>query len=260
MTVLPTCLLLLAAAALVPVPLVHASAGDRSVVFQQCVSQLEQRLCVSPPRPKPSLLGDLGRLPGKLVGIVTYWRCPDTARYECMHAITDRLLADRKPVQQYYGKWPFWRVGGMQEPASVLFSVLNGYAHWRGAQEMRRRIPDGHPLKGYYLTSAYVSMNAWIWSAVFHTRGMSSPTPLYYHLHDFCPHSRLCSQTSASPRNSITSPPQPRSSTHSMPPSSGSFTSTHLLVHSPPCPHPSTLTPRTCWAIPGSSYGPSSAC
>jgi hypothetical protein len=140
------------------IPVVSSSAGDRSVIFQQCVSQLEQRMCMPPP-------------PRSWLSIVTWWKCADACRYECMHAVTDRLESEGNKPLQYYGKWPFWRVLGMQEPASVAFSLLNLYAHRAGALEMRKRIPEAHPLKYYYLMSAYVSMNAWVWSAVFHTRG-----------------------------------------------------------------------------------------
>jgi len=42
-----------------------------------------------------------------------------------MHSIMDKVFEKGEPVQQYYGKWPFWRLLGMQEPASLLFSTLN---------------------------------------------------------------------------------------------------------------------------------------
>ena len=59
----------------------------------------------------------------------------------------------------------------MQEPASVLFSLMNLYAHMKGLESVKTRITDGHPMKGYYRLWALVNINAWIWSSVFHTRG-----------------------------------------------------------------------------------------
>ena len=59
----------------------------------------------------------------------------------------------------------------MQEPASVAFSLLNFWAHWQGLKRVRREIPDGHPMKPYYILWAFTGLNAWVWSAVFHTRG-----------------------------------------------------------------------------------------
>lgn len=139
--------------------LVFASAGDRSVVFQQCVSSQSALHCSPPPS-------------RNLLSLLTYWRCSDVCRYDCMHAHTDRLESQGENPLQYFGKWPFWRIAGMQEPASVIFSLLNLYMHWDGARFLRQKIPDGHPMKPYYLWSARIGMNAWIWSAVFHTRGM----------------------------------------------------------------------------------------
>lgn len=59
----------------------------------------------------------------------------------------------------------------MQEPASVLFSVLNGLAHARGISKVRRKVSVNHPMRSYYITWGLVSVMAWVWSSVFHTRG-----------------------------------------------------------------------------------------
>jgi hypothetical protein len=136
----------------------YSSVGDRSVEFQQCVLQLERDICTRPPSQD-------------WMSFITRWTCTDICKYECMHAHTNARERNGDTPFQYYGKWPFWRVFGMQEPASVLFSLLNLYAHWAGAQKFRRRVPEDQPLRKYYLAYAYVSMNAWFWSAVFHTRG-----------------------------------------------------------------------------------------
>jgi len=73
-------------------------------------------------------------------------------------------------VEQFYGKWPFWRLAGMQEPASVAFSFANLLMHVLGADWLRRGVHPAHPMRPFYLTWSYVSINAWVWSAVFHTR------------------------------------------------------------------------------------------
>jgi len=33
-----------------------------------------------------------------------------------------------------------------------------------------KRVPQDHPMRPYYLAWAYISINAWFWSSVFHTR------------------------------------------------------------------------------------------
>lgn len=105
---------------------------------------------------------------------LTQWSCLDDIKYDCMHNITTSAIKKGEPVLQYYGKWPFWRFAGIQEPASVAFSLLNLWMHCKGWKAMRRRISETHPMRRYYLLSAVVNMNAWIWSAIFHTRGLST--------------------------------------------------------------------------------------
>lgn len=147
---------------LTAVSLVHASSGDRAWEYQRCVSQCSSAVCADP--------NWATSLP--LSMRITRWTCTDDCKYGCMHSITDHAIAHSLPVQQYHGKWPFWRFAGMQEPASVAFSLLNFLVHARGALHVKRSIAEGHPMKGYYLKFALVSMNAWVWSSVFHTRDL----------------------------------------------------------------------------------------
>ncbi|KAI8999119.1 Per1-domain-containing protein [Trametes punicea] len=148
----------------------QASSGDRAEDFRSCVSLCESRTCE----------GGLPAISLPLAMRLTGWTCIDDCKYQCMHLITDRAIQHGTRVQQYYGKWPFWRFAGMQEPASVLFSLFNLMAHAAGARKLQSRVPDGHPIKKYYLLFAFVSMNAWIWSAVFHTRDLPTTEKLDY--------------------------------------------------------------------------------
>jgi len=139
-----------------------ASSGDRSPEFRDCVTQCQSSRCQS--SAPMALPLDLQ---------LTRWTCTDDCKYSCVHETTDRDVKRGVAVQQYHGKWPFWRLAGIQEPASVAFSLLNLWAHARGALKVRKRVPDNHPMKSYYLVWALASINAWIWSSVFHTRGKS---------------------------------------------------------------------------------------
>jgi hypothetical protein len=143
---------------------VFASSGDRSPVFKQCVDLCSRNRC------QTQQSGDL-----PLALRLTHWSCPDDCRYTCMHEIMSREVERGAPVQQYFGKWPFWRFAGMQEPASVAFSLLNLWSHVQGARKIQKKISSRHPMKAYYLLWSFLSINAWFWSSVFHTRGMSHP-------------------------------------------------------------------------------------
>ncbi|WFD25774.1 hypothetical protein MNAN1_000740 [Malassezia nana] len=81
------------------------------------------------------------------------------------------LPAIDKQTVQFYGKWPQLRLLGMQEPMSVLFSLLNLVVQLHAwFHVFPQRIPDTYPLKEVYLWQVRIGSMAWVASAVFHTR------------------------------------------------------------------------------------------
>ncbi|KAH9057074.1 Per1-like protein [Lactarius deliciosus] len=138
-----------------------ASSGDRSNEFQRCLEQCTRHSCTSDGYPVRAQ---------SLALRLTLWTCTDDCKYLCVHTLTDTAAESGVRAQQYYGKWPFWRYAGMQEPAAVAFSLANLLMHVLGADWLRHGVHPTHPMRPYYLTWAYLSVNAWIWSAVFHTR------------------------------------------------------------------------------------------
>ncbi|XP_035689761.1 post-GPI attachment to proteins factor 3-like [Branchiostoma floridae] len=103
------------------------------------------------------------------------WRCEEECRYGCMWRTVEEIqLSDpRGEIPQFYGKWPFVRVLGIQEPASVLFSILNGLGHVVMIGVFRKRVPSHAKMYSVVHWLAAVSINAWFWSAVFHARDFS---------------------------------------------------------------------------------------
>lgn len=96
--------------------------------------------------------------------------------------MTNRRLASSPPlpVVQFHGKWPFRRLLGMQEPASVAFSLGNLWAHLHGRKKMRAHVPASYPLRPWYDALAVVGVAAWTFSAVFHTRDFALTEQLDY--------------------------------------------------------------------------------
>ena len=84
------------------------------------------------------------------------------------------------PIVQYHGKWPFDRIMGVQEPFSVIFSLLNFLAHQNGMDKIRTTIPRDYPLRPYYMTLGYFGLASWIFSMIFHTRDFSITEKLDY--------------------------------------------------------------------------------
>ncbi|CAH1993820.1 unnamed protein product [Acanthoscelides obtectus] len=74
------------------------------------------------------------------------WSCEDECKYECMWK-TVKAFNDRNwRTPQFYGKWPFVRFLGMQEPASVVFSILNAYFHFNMMNKFRKEVRPDSPL------------------------------------------------------------------------------------------------------------------
>nr|POF16596.1 protein per1 like [Quercus suber] len=112
------------------------------------------------------------------------WTCPTECDYSCQHIITTRRLerepAYLEPVVQFHGKWPFYRFGGMQEPASVLFSLGNFLAHSHGLSKLKEQIPARYSLRKYYILFGYFGLGSWTFSMIFHTRDFSLTEKLDY--------------------------------------------------------------------------------
>lgn len=134
-----------------------ASFGDEEEAFQICLEKQKQVLC-EPSAPPISWTLRLMQ-----------WNCEDEAKYQCMFQRVEERLEVGLPILQYYGKWPFYRILGMQEPASVLFSFFNGFAHYVHLREVLK-IPSYYPYRHLLIMYVCVGVNVWFWSMVFHSR------------------------------------------------------------------------------------------
>ncbi|KAI8890819.1 Per1-domain-containing protein [Backusella circina FSU 941] len=132
-----------------------ASSGDELTEYQDCVD-----ICAE------NTEHQLLPLHLKLLR----WTVKENCGYHCMQSLTHRAMETGDHIHQFYGKWPFQRVFGIQEPASVVFSMLNGLMHFRYRKIIKDAIPNSYYLKHFYLGMTFIGMNAWVWSSVFHTR------------------------------------------------------------------------------------------
>ncbi len=127
---------------------VAASLGDRDPAYSTCVSK-----CQLHPHQPPCSTRSAWSL----------YSCQAECQYACMHTVTAARVAQGQPILQYHGKWPFHRVLGMQEVASVLFSAGNWWAHWTGHRALLRVGPSRW--RSRYLWIAKMALNSWVWSA-----------------------------------------------------------------------------------------------
>ncbi|XP_037742740.1 post-GPI attachment to proteins factor 3 isoform X1 [Chelonia mydas] len=152
-------LLLLGAA---PGP-VRGSQGDREPVYRDCLAQCERRNCSG-----AGLRHFRSRQP--LYMSLTGWTCRDDCKYECMWLTVGLYVQEGYRVPQFHGKWPFSRFLFFQEPASAFASFLNGLANFVMLTRYKASVPPSSPMYHTCIAFAWVSLNAWFWSTVFHTR------------------------------------------------------------------------------------------
>ncbi|KAI8906444.1 Per1-like protein [Gorgonomyces haynaldii] len=146
---------------------VLASSGDQQTEYLNCVKKCKSTVCHTPP-------------PMPLSQQVLFWDCGQNCQYSCMHSMTDQYIQSNQRVHQYYGKWPFWRLWGMQEPASVLFSILNLLGHWYGWRKYIKRMGPTFHLRPLYSLHGILAINSWLWSTVFHSRDFPLTEKLDY--------------------------------------------------------------------------------
>ncbi|MDP2434545.1 MAG: post-GPI attachment to proteins factor 3 [archaeon] len=181
---LPIPLLLLLLLLLAMTSMCEASAGDRDERYRQCVSQCVVLKC----EPDQARGGAMARRYLYRQGFVATvedeewaagwaerllgWSCDENCRYECAHknAATRRSGGERPA--QYHGKWAFTRVLGVQELFSTVFSVLNAVPHLLFLSHARAPLQphSSSRLLFHWRSWAAMGLNAWFWSAVFHSR------------------------------------------------------------------------------------------
>ncbi|XP_028559025.2 GPI-specific phospholipase A2-like PGAP3 isoform X3 [Podarcis muralis] len=158
-----TALLLLLGVAGAGPALAQASRGDREPVYRECLTHCERRNCSG-----PGLRHFRSHQP--LYMSLTGWTCRDECKYECMWLTVGLYVQEGYKVPQFHGKWPFSRFLFFQEPASAFASFLNGLANLVMLNRYKAAVPRSSPMYHTCIAFAWVSLNAWFWSTVFHTR------------------------------------------------------------------------------------------
>ncbi|XP_001607194.2 post-GPI attachment to proteins factor 3 [Nasonia vitripennis] len=140
---------------------VKASIGDRSQFYSNCINNCRKDRCINAVEFKENPPLNLRLL---------HWTCKEDCSYSCMwetvHFFTSRGLH----VPQFHGKWPFIRMIGLQEPASVIFSILNFYAHATYYLKFKKEVSSSSPMFFIWTWFTAICLHGWFWSAVFHAR------------------------------------------------------------------------------------------
>lgn len=138
-----------------------ASTGDRSQFYNQCAANCRSSHCVNEQTFKyePSLFLK-----------ILLWSCKEDCSYICTWETVNYFTSHGLSVPQFHGKWPFVRLFGCQEPASVIFSLLHFYVHFAMYWKFKRKVKSTSPMFYIWTYFSIVCLNAWFWSSVFHAR------------------------------------------------------------------------------------------
>lgn len=142
---------------------IEASWGDQSPHFKHCVSKCHGVNCST-----QSTLAEWeeSRSFGETV---VGWTCREECEYECMWS-TVHVYGEHGRVPQFYGKWPFKRIFGIQEPASVFASFLNLFSNIYMLRRFVISAPRNLYMYQVWCFYGLTAINAWLWSIVFHTK------------------------------------------------------------------------------------------
>lgn len=189
--------------------LTRASLGDDLDEFWDCKFQCEQITCYNNPYhlvqyehldelrandPDFELLPfnpewhfDQMPLPWLLQAL--FWDCESNCDYQCQRLVTHDRIANGDEVYQFHGKWPFWRVWGIQELASMVFSIANWAVHYAGMKQTwsaicaNKNCPREPANAQLYvlLFMAMVTTLAWTFLTIFHVRDVLVTERLDYY-------------------------------------------------------------------------------
>ena len=110
--------------------------------------------------------------------------CHERCEYRCMTEITEQRRVLGLPVYKYHGHWAFTRYWGLEEPASVVFSLANGVPHvwqlWRWCATGGKKSWQSYFMMPYLVLYPLVALTAWLSSAVFHAKKTPRATLIDY--------------------------------------------------------------------------------
>ncbi|XP_072943589.1 post-GPI attachment to proteins factor 3 [Epargyreus clarus] len=148
-------------------PLVLCSEGDRSPYYQNCVKNCLTANCT---KAGITFLPKAVKLQDKWSRMMM-WNCYDECSYHCMWKTVEGFHERGFDTPKFHGKWPFKRIMGIQEPASVFASMLNLLSTLFMHTLIIKQFPiSDTPLVLFWHVFVAICMNAWTWSIVFHIR------------------------------------------------------------------------------------------
>uniref|UniRef100_A0A0K0ETH7 Post-GPI attachment to proteins factor 3 n=1 Tax=Strongyloides stercoralis TaxID=6248 RepID=A0A0K0ETH7_STRER len=140
-----------------------ASIGDNTVAYQRCIEKCYTQFSC----PK---LENAYKWSTK-----NCFEC----RYKCIWEVVNLFKYHGQKIPQFHGKWPFTALFFeipifkifllIQEPASVLFSILNLLSCYYLYKYIKNNISNMDPLKNIWMLYGIIGIITWLLSTIFHS-------------------------------------------------------------------------------------------
>uniref|UniRef100_A0A1I8HRI4 Post-GPI attachment to proteins factor 3 n=1 Tax=Macrostomum lignano TaxID=282301 RepID=A0A1I8HRI4_9PLAT len=153
--------------------LVAASEGDQAYVHHICMEKCLAKAGCS----EAKVRRDRAAHP------LTRWTtdsCEDQCKHDCLWQTVTAFHRDGLPTPKFYGRWPFLRLLGLQEPASALFSALNCACHVYMFAAFREQVNPQSPMYNVWHLYSLVAIATWLSSTVFHAKDIPLTEQLDY--------------------------------------------------------------------------------
>ncbi|KAI5713826.1 hypothetical protein M8J76_006160 [Diaphorina citri] len=141
----------------------YCSLGDSFPTYRECVVECKNNMCESD-----------GISYQKAIYYYPFeslrWRCENECRYLCMWQTLVIFENKGWKTPQFHGKWPFLRFLIFQEPASMLFSMMNFVTNFILYKKLTKHFRPSSSMYLIYVILSLVAMNCWLWSTLFHSR------------------------------------------------------------------------------------------
>lgn len=141
------------------VVVIESSPGDRSSWYRSCFAKCASDNCGGDSS-LPTYSFPLSPLP-----------CSLSCKSTCIESSDKTIREKWNKTVQFFGKWPFRRIGNCEELASCVFSVGNLMFTIAGFIRAKRRYPTVNDK--ILLFHAVVCSTGWLFSAQFHARETS---------------------------------------------------------------------------------------
>ena len=162
----------------------YASWGDIDPMFQSCLRSCNAEKCMK--SAIESFKNPASSYKPPLLQVVPL-SCSELCNYGCINEMSENRRHNGYPQIKYYGHWAFVRYFGLEEPASVVFSILNAFPHisFFITQILKSKTTNSDMenketcyMQYWLMLYSTIATICWFSSAIYHSKKTKNTTQL----------------------------------------------------------------------------------